>query len=97
MICGFFFISGLEEVLHHFLHPHRTAEERERQENYGTAGERSEDNHKGEGILEKDIFNTIDDLEKEHQKTSAQVKAALRTGFEVLALSFHSMVEGISH
>ena len=43
------------------------------------------------------MFNEVDDLEKEHQKTSAQVKAALRTGFVVLALSFHSMVEGISH
>jgi len=80
MICGFFFISGLEEILHHFLHPHRTPEERQRQENYGTVGESEEDNNK----------------EKEHVKTSAQVKAALRTGFVVLAVSFHSMVEGFA-
>ena len=35
--------------------------------------------------------------EKEHEKTSAQVKAALRTVFVVLALSFHSTIEGKTH
>jgi len=80
MICGFFFISSLEEVLHHFLHPHRSAEERERQENYGTVGQSDEDHRK----------------ENEHLRTSAQVKAALRTAFVVLAVSFHSLVEGLT-
>ena len=37
----------------------------------------------------------LNNPEKEHVKTSAQVKAALRTGFVVLAVSFHSMVEGM--
>lgn len=26
LLCGFFFISGLEEILHHFLHPHKQKE-----------------------------------------------------------------------
>jgi len=80
MICGFFFIASLEEILHHFLHPHRSGEERETQENYGTVGKQEEESRK----------------ETEHEKTSAQVKAALRTAFVVLAVSFHSMVEGLT-
>jgi len=82
MLCGFFFISGVEELLHHFLHPHRTAEQRARQENatYGTTGERNEHNLK----------------EKEHEEKAAQVKTALRTVFVVLALSFHSIIEGLA-
>jgi len=80
MICGFFFISSLEEVLHHFLHPHKSDEDREIQESYGTAGP-------SEGQSKK---------ENENVKTSAQVKTALRTAFVVLAVSFHSMVEGLT-
>ena len=47
MICGFFFISGLEEVLHYFLHPHATAEESQRLATYGTVGESDEENING--------------------------------------------------
>ena len=33
-------------------------------------------------------------VEKEHEEKAAQVKTALRTVFVVLALSFHSIIEG---
>ena len=32
MCSGFFFICGLEELLHHFLHPHQTAESKVKKE-----------------------------------------------------------------
>ena len=53
MICGFFFISGLEEVLHYFLHPHATAEESQRLATYGTVGEPDEENINGIKVIKK--------------------------------------------
>jgi len=82
MVCGFFFIAGLEEILHHFLHPHQTHEHKEALENlnYGTVEDKDETREK----------------EKEFEKRGVQVKATLRTIFVVLALSFHSTVEGMA-
>ena len=53
MICGFFFIASLEEILHHFLHPHRSGEERETLENYGTVGKQEEESRKGQYLLDE--------------------------------------------
>jgi len=80
LVCGFFFISAVEEILHHFLHPHRTEAGKSIREGYESFGETDEVNLK----------------EKERETTSAKVKTALRTVFTVFALSFHTIVEGFA-
>lgn len=87
MCVGFFLISGLEELFHHFLHPHQT-QGKEMKIKMNSVQETSYTNGtKGE-------IAAIDDLESE--KTAAQVKSAIRTVFVVSALSFHSTIEGLA-
>ena len=47
LVCGFFFISAVEEILHHFLHPHRTEAGKSIREGYESFGETDEVNLKG--------------------------------------------------
>jgi len=87
MCVGFFLISGLEELFHHFFHPHQTPGKemkikmnpvQETSYTNGTKGEKAD----------------IDDVESE--KTAAQVKSAIRAVFIVSALSLHSAIEGLA-
>ena len=87
MCSGFFFISGLEEVLHHFLHPHQI-QQKESKIKMNSLKETSYSN----GAKAKADVTDLD--EKESDKTAAQIKAAIRTVFVVSALSFHSTIEG---
>ena len=73
MLSGFFFISGLEEIIHHFLHPHQGLEDSS--SSYGSVMEE---------IGEDWGVSTA----------SVRIKNALRVAFTVLALSFHSIIEG---
>ena len=45
MCAGFFFISALEEVLHHFLHPHQTPETKIQTQLKETSLSGEEDHH----------------------------------------------------
>ena len=72
MLTGFFFISGLEEIIHHFLLPHQ-----ESSSSYGSVKELEEIGEDW-GI----------------QTSSTRIKNAIRVAFTVLALSFHSIIEG---
>ena len=90
MCAGFFFISALEEVLHHFLHPHKYPGAKVKvEEKKFSSGDNDEDNadigDAGEGKAETDS-----------ERSGAQVKAAIRTVFVIFALSFHSVVEGLA-
>ena len=87
MCSGFFFISGLEEVLHHFLHPHQIQEKKSKIK-MNSLKETSYSN----GANPKKDVTDLD--EKDSDKTAAQIKAAIRTVFVVSALSFHSTIEG---
>eukprot|EP00090_Calanus_glacialis_P009153 TRINITY_DN17525_c0_g1_i1.p1 TRINITY_DN17525_c0_g1~~TRINITY_DN17525_c0_g1_i1.p1 ORF type:complete len:339 (-),score=68.34 TRINITY_DN17525_c0_g1_i1:97-1113(-) len=89
MCSGFFFISGLEEVLHHFLHPHQI-QEKESKIKMNSLKETSYSN----GAKAKADVTDLD--EKDSDKTAAQIKAAIRTVFVVSALSFHSTIEGLA-
>ena len=103
MCVGFFLISGLEELFHHFLHPHQT-QGKDMKIKMNSFQETSYTNGtKKEGgfhiFFNMEIFfgnisekAEIDDVESE--KTAAQVKSAIRTVFVVSALSFHSTIEG---
>ena len=91
MCAGFFFISALEEILHHFLHPHKKKMAKLKQEiiqetyfSVVTVTSYATDNIDGQQENE----------EKECERTAAQIKAAIRTVFVLFALSFHSIVEG---
>jgi len=86
MCVGFFLISGLEELLHHFLHPHQT---KVKDLKMNSVQETSYTNGSKKGEIAE-----MDDVESE--KTAAQVKAAIRTVFVVSALSFHSTIEGLA-
>jgi len=93
MCSGFFFICGLEELLHHFLHPHQTAESKVKKEimketDFSTSNGSSQHNAGRHQDAEEE--------EKESEKTASQIKAAIRTVFVVFALSFHSMIEGLA-
>ena len=88
MCTGFFFISGLEEVIHHFLHPHQEPESKLRQE---MMKETNYSSHK-RSISYPNIEQEKE--ERETERNAAQIKAAIRTVFVVFALSFHSVVEG---
>ena len=82
MLSGFFFISGLEEIIHHFLHPHKVA----------TDSVSTESTSSSYGTNENDLFLQNDEHE---QKTKASgLKQAIRTACTVSALSFHSIIEG---
>ena len=88
MCSGFFFISGLEEVIHHFLHPHQEPESKLRQK---MMKETNYSSHK-RSISYPNIEQEKE--ERETERNAAQIKAAIRTVFVVFALSFHSVVEG---
>ena len=80
MLSGFFFISGLEEIIHHFLHPHKVA----------TDSVSTESTSSSYGTNENDLL-----LQNDEQKTKASgLKQAIRTACTVSALSFHSIIEG---
>ena len=82
MLSGFFFISGLEETIHHFLHPHKVA----------TDSVSTESTSSSYGTNENDLLLQNDEHE---QKTKASgLKQAIRTACTVSALSFHSIIEG---
>ena len=89
MCAGFFFISALEELLHHFLHPHK-ALELKIDPSDKEAGEDHSDN--SDSTSSSDTSSTNSQTER----TAAQIKAAIRTVFVVFALSFHSVVEGLA-
>lgn len=92
MCSGFFFISALEELLHHFLHPHQATtsvkleqlRETELNSNGCDPGKEGS-NHCG-----------VENGEEKEEKSAAQIKAAIRTVFVVMALSFHSTIEGLA-
>ena len=90
MCAGFFFISALEEVLHHFLHPHQRAEAKLQREIMKET--KFSDNTGGGESQLPDVEEEKEEMETE--RTAAQIKAAIRTVFVVFALSFHSIVEG---
>jgi len=88
MCSGFFFICALEELLHHFLHPHQQAStsvklEQLRETENGCDPGKSGPDH-------------CDEKETTEEKSAAQIKAAIRTVFVVMALSFHSTIEGLA-
>jgi len=87
MCAGFFFISALEEVLHHFLHPHTVALQAEKQP-------RELETRFSGGTVEQAGHGEKE--EQESERTGKQIKAAIRTVFVVFALSFHSVVEGLA-
>lgn len=95
MCSGFFFICALEELLHHFLHPHQATtrvkleqlRETELDSKGCDPGMASGPDHCGEKGEEK---------ETGEEKSAAQIKAAIRTVFVVMALSFHSTIEGLA-
>lgn len=91
MCSGFFFICGLEELLHHFLHPHQTVESKVKKEMMKETGFSTNNGHQN-GVAHRNE----EEEEKESEKTASQVKAAIRTVFVVFALSFHSMIEGLA-
>ena len=82
MLSGFFFISGLEEIIHHFLHPHKE----------GTDSVSTDSTSNNYGTNENDLLLQSDEQD---QKTKASgLKQAIRTACTVSALSFHSIIEG---
>jgi len=81
MCLGFFFISALEEVLHHYLQPLQSREK-----------ELELDQIKTSNDAEKKLPN--DEIEDE--RITKQIKAKLRTFFVVTALSFHSIIAGMA-
>ena len=89
MCAGFFFISALEEVLHHFLQPHQSSDTKvltgQVKENLSSEADHPSIGYSGE-----------DKEDSETERTAAQIKAAIRTVFVVFALSFHSVVEGLA-
>ena len=92
MCAGFFFISALEEILHHFLHPHQSPSSKmklEVKETNFSSGDM--DDHSG--VVSSDGEDKED---SETERTAAEIKAAIRTVFVVFALSFHSVVEGLA-
>jgi len=86
MCVGFFLICGLEELLHHFLHPHQT-KEKDLQLQINSNNNNSNNNGIKKGTDSEDV---------ESEKTATQVKAAIRTVFVVSAMSFHSIIEGLA-
>ena len=103
MCAGFFFISALEEVLHHFLHPHQRQDTVKLQVNVRPETKQTE--FSGDSYRARDPdYNDHHDYhdaeeekeEREEERTAAQIKAAIRTVFVVFALSFHSVVEGLA-
>ena len=93
MCAGFFFISALEEVLHHFLHPHQS------QPSPDSMTERrqvKETNFSSQTDPPSVGYSDEDKEDQETERTAAEIKAAIRTIFVVFALSFHSVVEGLA-
>jgi len=77
LLCGFFFISALEEIIYHFLTSQKSGASQE----YGSMTGSCESN-------DSSSFHADD------TKTASKLKSALRTAFTVIALSFHSIIEG---
>ena len=106
MCAGFFFISALEEVLHHFLHPHQRQDTVKLQVNVRPETKQTEfsgDSYRAKDPDHHDHHDHHDyhdaeeeKEEREEERTAAQIKAAIRTVFVVFALSFHSVVEGLA-
>lgn len=90
MCSGFFFICALEELLHHFLHPHQA--QSVKLETI-TSKETNLSNGCDPG---RESGDNCADHDKSSEKTQAQIKAAIRTVFVVMALSFHSTIEGLA-
>ncbi|XP_023329406.1 zinc transporter ZIP1 [Eurytemora carolleeae] len=109
MCSGFFFICFLEELLHHFLHPHKGKAASTRK-SYNTRASDSETNFRyRKNISEHEMKSSgeqTDNPEEEseedyeedekEEKKGAQIKSAIRTFFIISALSFHSTVEGLA-
>ena len=104
MCAGFFFISALEEVLHHFLHPHQRQDTVKLQVNVRPETKQTEFNSGDSYRVRDPDYHDNHDYhdaegekeEREEERTAAQIKAAIRTVFVVFALSFHSVVEGLA-
>ena len=90
MCAGFFFISALEEVLHHFLHSHQSPDTMIETRQEKETNLSSQTDHPSVG------YSGEDKEDHETERTAAQIKAAIRTIFVVFALSFHSVVEGLA-
>jgi len=90
MCSGFFFICGLEEVIHHFLAPHQHQQIEKKKEKKKKVHPQSSD--LGPGNEPAECWTE----DEEDEKTAANITAALRTTFVLLALSFHSVVEGLA-
>jgi hypothetical protein len=92
MCLGFFSVCLLEELLHHFLHPHKTEQLPEQKEmkqkmSKATAVTSFNDSE----IIEKEELKGFDDDQEssESSKKAEKTKSAIRTFFIVSALSFH--------
>lgn len=90
MCSGFFFICGLEELLHHFLHPHQAPKTPKLETVKETTLNGCDPGRSHDGDM------CDDEVEKVNDKSAAQIKAAIRTVFVVMALSFHSTIEGLA-
>lgn len=94
MCSGFFFICGLEELLHHFLHPHQAAMQTVKLETVSDKETALSDRGCDPGFDGEDKCDN--ETEKSNERSAAQIKAAIRTVFVVMALSFHSTIEGLA-
>ena len=77
VLSGFFFISGFEEVVHHFLHRHNQAQEHHSHDHddYQVLAQENDDKKPNDG-----------------QKEWSNLKTVLRTAFTDSALSFHRYI-----
>jgi len=95
MCSGFFFICGLEELLHHFLHPHQAPKKLKLEQVKDTKDTALGSGGCDPGATAGDC-GPCDEDDKLDDKSAAQIKAAIRTVFVVMALSFHSTIEGLA-
>ena len=87
MCLGFFTICLLEELLHHFLHPHKAAEPPKASGKIATTSFNDPEHPQ---VVEKtDADVDADEEEPVETEESVATKSAIRTFFVVSALSFH--------